>query len=161
VHTADESLARGAKPNRNERGLSSYLLRPEAYRTAISLYRRRAGKIVPIAEVSTFEDESILELPGRPRVVHLPGHTPGSAALVFEERGVTMTGDSLVTRNPLTGRTGPQIAPAGLNQDSAQALRSLERLATRSVGGLLPGHGEPWTEGVAEAVRLAKVAGPS
>jgi hypothetical protein len=26
---------------------------------------------------------------------------------------------------------------------------------------LLPGHGEPWTEGAAEAARLARVAGPS
>jgi hypothetical protein len=26
---------------------------------------------------------------------------------------------------------------------------------------LLPGHGEPWTEGAAEAVRLARAAGPS
>jgi hypothetical protein len=26
---------------------------------------------------------------------------------------------------------------------------------------LLPGHGEPWTGGAAEAVRLARAAGPS
>lgn len=65
------------------------------------------------------------------------------------------------TRNPLTGRTGSQIAPDGLNRDSEQALASLDALATVRADLLLPGHGEPWTEGVQEAVRLAKVAGRS
>jgi glyoxylase-like metal-dependent hydrolase (beta-lactamase superfamily II) len=56
-------------------------------------------------------------------------HAPGSAALFLESRRVLLTGDSLVTRNPLTGRIGPQIMPAGLNSDSSQALRSLDNLA--------------------------------
>jgi glyoxylase-like metal-dependent hydrolase (beta-lactamase superfamily II) len=161
VHEADAAVARSGKPPKNERGLSAYLLKREAYRTAISLVRRKGSKIVPIAEVATFADGEMLDLPGRPRAVHLPGHTAGSSALFLEERGVAITGDSLVTRNPLTGRAGPQISPAGLNQDSDQALRSLDRLATLPARVLLPGHGEAWTNGATEAVRLAKAAGPS
>ena len=72
-----------------------------------------------------------------------------------------MTGDALATRNPLTGRTGPQIAPDGLNKDSGRALRSLDELAPLPVDLVLTGHGEPWTGGIAEAVRLAKLAGRS
>ena len=72
-----------------------------------------------------------------------------------------LSGDVLVTRNPLTGRVGPQIMPSGLNRDTPQALRSLGILDGIPAVVLLPGHGEPWTEGAAEAARLARVAGPS
>ena len=59
------------------------------------------------------------------------------------------------------GRVGPQIMPSGLNRDTPQALRSLDVLEGVPADVLLPGHGEPWTEGAAEAARLARVAGPS
>jgi len=111
--------------------------------------------------VSTFGDGETLQLPGSPRVVHAPGHTSGSAALLLEGRRVLLTGDVLATHNPLTGRDGPQIMPSGLNRDTPQALRSLDALAQVPADVLLPGHGDPWTEGAAEAARLAKVAGPS
>jgi len=51
--------------------------------------------------------------------------------------------------------------PSGLNRDTPQALRSLAALDWVAADVLLPGHGEPWTEGVAEAVRLARAAGRS
>jgi hypothetical protein len=31
--------------------------------------------MVPVAEASTFADEEVLDVPGRPRVIHAPGHT--------------------------------------------------------------------------------------
>ena len=117
--------------------------------------------IVPIREVSSFADGEVLDVPGRPRVVHSPGHTAGSAALHLESRGVLFSGDALVTRNPMTGRVGPQIMPSGLNADTPQALASLANLAAIKADVLLPGHGEPWTEGVGEAIRQARAAGPS
>jgi glyoxylase-like metal-dependent hydrolase (beta-lactamase superfamily II) len=123
--------------------------------------RHRGTKVVPVAEVSTFADGESIDVPGRPRAVHMPGHTSGMSAVYFGSRSALMTGDSLVLRNPLTGRTGPQIAPAALNRDSQQALRSLDGLAGLTADVLLPGHGDPWTNGVPEAVRMAKAAGPS
>jgi glyoxylase-like metal-dependent hydrolase (beta-lactamase superfamily II) len=92
---------------------------------------------------------------------HVPGHTPGCTALLLETRGVLFTGDVLATRNPLTGRIGPQIMPSGLNRDTPQALRSIDVLDGIQADLLLPGHGEPWTGGTAEPARLARVAGPS
>jgi glyoxylase-like metal-dependent hydrolase (beta-lactamase superfamily II) len=161
VHQADEALAKGAKPGRNDGRASAYLLRVEFYRTVLSLARRRATRLIPIAEVSTFADGETLELPGRPRVVHAPGHTPGCAALLLEGRRVLLTGDVLATRNPLTGRVGPQVMPSGLNRDTPMALRSLDALDAIAADVLLPGHGEPWTGGAPEAARLARLAGPS
>ena len=119
----------------------------------ISLVRRGAARIVPIRVVSSFSDGETIDVPGCPRAVHVPGHSPGSAALLIEDRGVVLTGDTLVTRNPLTGRVGPQITPSGL-----RSVAVFESLTARI---LLPGHGEPWTDGAAEAARLARAAGRS
>jgi glyoxylase-like metal-dependent hydrolase (beta-lactamase superfamily II) len=161
IHQADAAVAKGAKPAKNDGKASSYLLRVEFYRTLFSLARRGATKLIPIQEVSTFGDGETLQVPGQPRAVHAPGHTAGSAALLLEGRRVLLTGDVLATRNPLTGRVGPQIMPSGLNRDTPQALRSLDVLDGIPADVLLPGHGEPWTEGAAEAARLARLAGPS
>jgi glyoxylase-like metal-dependent hydrolase (beta-lactamase superfamily II) len=161
VHEADAAMATGGTPPKNDGKIRSYLLRAEFYRTLFSLARRGATRIVPVRELATFADGETLELPGRPRAVHAPGHSPGSAALLLEGRRVLLTGDVLATRNPLTGRIGPQIMPSGLNSDTPQALRSLTALDGIPADVLLPGHGEPWTEGAAEALRLARAAGPS
>jgi glyoxylase-like metal-dependent hydrolase (beta-lactamase superfamily II) len=161
IHHADAEVATTGDAPKNEAGVGRYLLRVEAYRTLFGLMRRRGLKIVPIHEVSTFEDGETLDVPGRPRAVHAPGHTEGNCAIFFESRRVLVTGDALSTRNPLTGRRGPQIAPDGLNRDSERALRSLDALAGVPADLLLPGHGDPWADGVAEAVRLAKAAGRS
>ncbi|HEU4396313.1 MAG TPA: MBL fold metallo-hydrolase [Actinomycetota bacterium] len=161
IHQADAEMATSGTSPKNDGRASSYLLRAEFYRTLFSLARRGATKIIPVREVTTFADGETLELPGRPRAVHAPGHTLGSAALLLEGRQVLLTGDVLATRNPLTGRVGPQIMPSGLNRDTPQALRSLAALDGIPADVLLPGHGEPWTDGVPEAVRLARAAGPS
>jgi glyoxylase-like metal-dependent hydrolase (beta-lactamase superfamily II) len=161
IHGEDAEVARTGKVGKNESGVSRYLLRPEAYRTLFGLMGRKGLKIVPIHEVSTFGDGETIDVPGRPRVVHVPGHTAGCCAIFIEGRRIVMTGDAFSTRNPLTGRVGPQIAPDGLNRDSAQALRSRDALGSLAADVLLPGHGEPWTDGAAEAVRLAKLAGRS
>lgn len=131
------------------------------YRTLFSLARRGAARMVPIRELSGFSDGEVLDVPGQPRVLHAPGHTDGTAALNLESRGVLFTGDALVTRNPLTGRVGPQIMPSGFNRDTPAALSSLGNLDRVAADIVLPGHGEPWTHGVSEAVRAAREAGTS
>jgi glyoxylase-like metal-dependent hydrolase (beta-lactamase superfamily II) len=161
VHRDDVEVATTGKARKNQSGVGRYLVRVETYRTLFSLMRRGALKIVPIHEVSVFVDGETLDLPGHPRVVHAPGHTEGSCAILLEERRALVTGDVLATRNPLTGRRGPQIGPDGLNRDSEQALRSLDALASLPADLVLPGHGEPFGDGIAEAVRLAKAAGRS
>jgi glyoxylase-like metal-dependent hydrolase (beta-lactamase superfamily II) len=161
VHASDTGTATTGKADAMERKFTSYMLRPEFYRTMWILARACSTKIIPVREVSAFDDGETLDVPGRPRAVHAPGHTAGSTALFLESRRVLLTGDSLVTRNPLTGRIGPQIMPAGLNSDSSQALRSLDNLAGITADVMLAGHGEPWTGGLPEAISRAKAAGTS
>jgi glyoxylase-like metal-dependent hydrolase (beta-lactamase superfamily II) len=162
VHEADAEAAKTGKLTwKNEKGPLAYLHQPELWRTAISLLTRGGMRAIPIKEVSTFTDTEIIDVPGSPRAVHTPGHTPGSAAIFFEDRGALMTGDAICTWNAYTGRVGPQIMPSGLNVDSAQAIASLDNLRNITADLVLPGHGDPWTQGVPEALHRAKAHGRS
>jgi glyoxylase-like metal-dependent hydrolase (beta-lactamase superfamily II) len=161
IHEADERSLRTGQVAAPDGKMSSYLLDLQMYRTMLSLGRRGAGRMVPVHEVSSFTDGDVLDLPGKPRVIHAPGHTDGSSALLAETHNTLFAGDVLCTWNPLTGRPGPQIMPSGMNRDSAQALRSLEALDGIAVDRLLPGHGEPWVGGLQEALTLARAAGVS
>ena len=86
----------------------------------------------------------LTDVPGRPRVVTLPGHTPGSVGYLFADRGLLFTGDALVTYDGITGHRGPTVVSRAFTHDSRAALASLTALGTLSAGLLLPGHGEPF-----------------
>jgi glyoxylase-like metal-dependent hydrolase (beta-lactamase superfamily II) len=161
VHERDVQMARTGRVGPRDGRQSAYLLRGAFWRTALVLGMRGATKIIPVREVSEFADGEVLDVPGAPRVVHAPGHTGGSAAILLEDQRILFTGDVLCTHNAYTGRAGPQIMPSGLNADTPQALASLANLAGIKADLLLPGHGEAWTEGVDEAIRQARAAGPS
>jgi glyoxylase-like metal-dependent hydrolase (beta-lactamase superfamily II) len=161
IHEQDVQMARTGKVGPRDGKTSAYLLRGAFWRTALVLGMRGATKIIPVQEVSAFRDGEVLDIPGSPRVVHAPGHTDGSAAILLEDRSVLFTGDVLCTHNAYTGRVGPQIMPSGLNADTPQALASLANVTGIKADVLLPGHGEPWTEGVQEAIRQARATGPS
>lgn len=161
VHEADAQMARTAKTPKRERSLLPYLRNGAAWRTFAVMARSASIRPVKIAEVSPFAGDEVLDVPGRPRPIHTPGHSNGHVALHFADRGVLMTGDAMCTWNPLTGRLGPQIMPGGLAISSAAEMESLSRLEGLEAGMLLPGHGEPWTGGMTEALRRARAAGPS
>ena len=122
IHQADAETARTGKPEERRQHVLLYLLRNAFYRTAFSLARRGAVKIIPVKEVSSFADGEVIDVPGSPRALHTPGHTPGSAAIAVEKRNALLAGDAMCTWNPYTGRVGPQIMPSALNMSSAQAM---------------------------------------
>src|SRR5215204_4100027 len=134
---------------------------PKALPIVASLLRTRAFFPQPIREVRRYGDEGTLDVPGSPQIVFTPGHTLGHCALHLPERDVVIAGDALVTLNPYTGAAGPQIVARAATADSERALRSLDRLAETGATTLLPGHGEPWTRGVKQAVEEARRAGVS
>jgi glyoxylase-like metal-dependent hydrolase (beta-lactamase superfamily II) len=145
---------------RPERGLLPYLrFGPGALRGPLHLLRHGALGLQAVRHLRTFEHGQRLDVPGRPRVIHVPGHTAGSAAFVFENHGLLFTGDALVTADTAVGRVGPRLLCRALTQDSRQAMHSLGRLADEQAALVLPGHGHPWTGGSAEAARLARLAG--
>ncbi|MGF1581507.1 MAG: MBL fold metallo-hydrolase [Gemmataceae bacterium] len=104
-----------------------------------------------------FQDGDELDVPGRPHVLHTPGHTPGEVAFYLPDRQVLLSGDTLVTRNLFTGEHGgPQVTNSPLNDDVTLAHKSLDRLRELGNVTLLSGHGKPWTGEIAEAIDLCQ-----
>jgi glyoxylase-like metal-dependent hydrolase (beta-lactamase superfamily II) len=104
--------------------------------------------------VETFTPGATLDVPGAPRVIALPGHTPGSVAYHVPSLDALFVGDAMTTRSVTTGIVGPALAP--FTVDPAMAAASLDHLDGLTADWLLPGHGEPWTGGLAEALRLIR-----
>jgi glyoxylase-like metal-dependent hydrolase (beta-lactamase superfamily II) len=152
------SSMRHAKP---ERSMLPYLLRrPAAISGPLHLARLGGFSGKPVRGVHTFRgDQRLDQVPGQPQAVALPGHTQGSVAYHFPALGVLFTGDALVTREDLTGHTGPTLVSRGFTHDSAEALASLDRLAELPMALVLPGHGDPFAGGPKAAATLARQAG--
>lgn len=161
VHEGDEELARTAKATgKNDGSMLPYLRHAAAWKLLWELSRNGALKRRPIHELRTFGDGDELDVPGRLRVVHTPGHTDGHCALVAEAAEVVFAGDALCSYNPMNGSRGPQLMPSAFTRNTQQALASLDRLKGTGPGLLLPGHGEPIAE-PDEAVEEAKRRGPT
>jgi glyoxylase-like metal-dependent hydrolase (beta-lactamase superfamily II) len=145
---------------RPERGLWRYLRSgPGVLRGPLHLLRHGALRTQAVGEVRAFEHDQVLDVPGRPRVIHVPGHTAGSSAFAFEAQGWLFTGDALVTADTAVGRVGPRVLSGAFTQNSQQALSSLDRLGATDMALVLPGHGEVWRRGAAAAAHLARAAG--
>ncbi|UNK71516.1 MBL fold metallo-hydrolase [Microbacterium sp. H1-D42] len=153
IHAADAHRARtGEKPKtpmgpariRATLGFFAYGLRKNALRT------RYVQEVVEVA------DGDVLDLPGAPVVIGMPGHSPGSIAVHIPAVDAVFVGDALTTRHVLTGREGAQPAP--FTDEPAEALASLDRLASLPATWVLPGHGAPWhgsPTDIAASVRAA------
>jgi glyoxylase-like metal-dependent hydrolase (beta-lactamase superfamily II) len=152
------SAMRLAKP---ERSMLPYLLRrPTAIGTPLHLARKGAFTAPTVPDVRTFSgDQSLDEVPGRPQAVVLPGHTAGSTAYMFADRGLLFTGDALVTHDGLTGHSGPALVCRAFTHDSAAALASLDRLQDLPATLLLPGHGRPCAATPHDAAQQARQNG--
>jgi glyoxylase-like metal-dependent hydrolase (beta-lactamase superfamily II) len=162
LHSDDHELMKtGKEPWKRERSQLSALGHPRAFGFFAHMVRNGALKPPHIEDPMPIVDGEVLDVPGAPRVIHTPGHTPGHCAFHFERQGVLVVGDLICTWHPLLGRLGPQIMPASFNVSSAECLESLGRIEGLSAAVVLPGHGEPWTEGPATAVARARETGPS
>jgi glyoxylase-like metal-dependent hydrolase (beta-lactamase superfamily II) len=152
VHELDASRARGEvkKPNTGWGPIKIGSLAKFLWYSA----RRGGLRVPPVTEVVTFTGDETLDLPGSPRVIHAPGHTPGSVAVHVPLVDSLFVGDAMTTGHVLTGERGPRPAPFTLEPD--MALASLARLEAVQATWVLPGHGAPWRGGVAEAVRQVR-----
>ena len=160
IHAADRGpLVNGKRPPNapdNRAGLGTALRHGFTYRLLWYFARKGALSTPVVAEAGAFADGQVLDVPGRPRIIHVPGHTPGSAAVLFDDRGVLCSGDAIVTLNAVTGATGPRLAPDAFSSDPIGARASLARLEGLSAELVLPGHGEPFHGTPATAVAMAR-----
>ena len=158
VHADDESLATTGKAfGKKEAPMLPYLRYGHAWKLLGHL--GTSGFPKPVQMVTTFADGAVLDVPGRPRVIHTPGHTTGHVAFALEDRNALIMGDLLCELNPLTGKRGPQLMPRAFNLSRVTMLDSLSKIESIDADTLVFGHGDPWRGGTAEAVRIARGRG--
>ena len=158
AHSDDAPYLRGEKHLRHA-GQVRFLWRPWYLLYMLRYVAKGITRVPSVARLDRLADGEVLDVPGSPRVLHVPGHTAGSCALFLEDRSLLFSGDALVTldvtRGP-RGRAGPQIVRGPVTEDAELALRSLGALAETNAATVLPGHGEPWPHGVRSAVSIAR-----
>lgn len=148
VHEADASQATGAVKKKNP---SWGRMKVGPLLSFLWYSGRRGGlRASHVGEVTTVADGAVLDLPGDPRIIHTPGHSPGSIAIHSAAIDALFVGDAMTTRHVLTGARGPQPAPFTL--DKTQALASLHKWEDVEAKWVLPGHGYPWDGGVEAAL---------
>jgi glyoxylase-like metal-dependent hydrolase (beta-lactamase superfamily II) len=137
-------------------GMLSSLWRPATMRYMAHALRNGGAKVTPVNDVRPYGDGDVLDVPGRLRAVHSPGHTAGHCSLLAEGPGVLFAGDALATVNARFEPAGPRLLP--FNEDARRARDSLSRLEGLSARVVAFGHGRPFEGTPAEAVALARAS---
>jgi glyoxylase-like metal-dependent hydrolase (beta-lactamase superfamily II) len=87
LHPADERRAwAGGVPPLG--GLVKNLWRPAVLRYFVEVIRSDSTSIRPVKTVERFQDGQELDVPGRPVVRHVPGHTEGEVAFYLPDRDI-------------------------------------------------------------------------
>jgi glyoxylase-like metal-dependent hydrolase (beta-lactamase superfamily II) len=102
----------------------------------------------PPARALPLEDGQVLPILGGLRVVHTPGHTPGSVCLYAARDRLLFTGDVLEARR---GRLS--FASPVFSDDMAMARASVRRLAQLDVETIVFSHFPPWRHEANGALR--------
>jgi glyoxylase-like metal-dependent hydrolase (beta-lactamase superfamily II) len=154
VHKGEATIATGENKPVAPKGFMLNLWRPRILRFGLHAVANKGATQARVAEVTSFEGDEVLDVPGKLRTVSAPGHSGAHSALLLEGRGILFCGDAMATLAVHTGSTGPMLHP--FNEDGDGALRSLDALAGIDADVLLPGHGAPWRGKIAEAVSEAR-----
>lgn len=93
----------------------------------------------------TVEDGEVLTVGSGVRVIHTPGHTPGSVCYHLERAGVLFTGDTVFSGGRAVSLSAPY--PKSSRSDLKQ---SLSRLAALDFDVLCGGHGTPLVGGASD-----------
>jgi glyoxylase-like metal-dependent hydrolase (beta-lactamase superfamily II) len=81
-------------------------------------------------------------------VLHIPGHTPGSIALLDTNRKILFTGDTLSYRDGFVKSPSKRYS-----MDVDQACQSIKKFATIDFNIMLSGHGDPLKDDAALKVQ--------
>ncbi len=108
---------------------------------------RGAGPFPPVKVSRALVEGDVVEALGGLRVMHVPGHTPGSICLYQAEQRLLFCGDIVVPKRLAGGQVGLDYGPAMFAVDAGEARRTVRRLADLPLEVLCPGHGDPVRQG--------------
>jgi glyoxylase-like metal-dependent hydrolase (beta-lactamase superfamily II) len=113
------------------------------------------AKYRPVQSVESLKEEEVaFDLPGQPRVIHMPGHTAGHYSVALADRGVLVAGDALATLDYVTGKE--RLGLHALNDDRESAITSLDRLGRVEADIVLPAHGNPWRGELSRGLEMVR-----
>ena len=161
IHAADDATLRKPGPKGGDASVPNVLAnlwRPVTLKVLAHNLRHGGAKPAKVQDAETYADGDVLDVPGRFRAIHTPGHTAGHCVLLAGACRVLFAGDALINDQLVTRGRGPQIMPRFTNIDTEQALASLDAIAAvdRDVDVVLFGHGGPWRDGARAAVASAR-----
>lgn len=161
VHPRDAHLARHPYSYRPEDARLPYLIaHPRGIPVIAEMALHGALTVQGVDATGRVLHGKPIDVPGRPVALWTPGHTAGHCAFFFEETGVLVTGDALVTLDPYTGEAGPQIVASAATADTRESIRSLDVLEETGATLVLPGHGAPSAAGIRSDADRARRRGP-
>jgi glyoxylase-like metal-dependent hydrolase (beta-lactamase superfamily II) len=142
VHESDVAVSRTTKVRCPPQRLWRNFWRP----AALSLFAEAATDSVftqpPVPGARPFRADEQLDVPGRLRAIHVPGHSPDNCSVHHPGLDMMFTGDTLMTRDPMFGGEGPLVFSERPANDEL-CLSTLRLLRPFATAGLLPAHGEP------------------
>ena len=103
---------------------------------------------LPITDVVPLEDGEALPLLSGARVIHTPGHTPGSISIYFPEEGVLIAADAMQRKGDRLTTPSPFFS-----SDMEAAKESIRKLAGLDFEILCLSHFLPMRKGAQAAVR--------
>jgi glyoxylase-like metal-dependent hydrolase (beta-lactamase superfamily II) len=100
----------------------------------------------PVVVDTLVSDGDELPILGGIKVLHTPGHTPGSICLYLEDKDLLIAGDLLANR------FGLRLPSRGFTVGMAQEVQSVKRIASLEFDIICFGHGSPITRQAHQAV---------
>lgn len=159
VHRADSERARQGKAKKTEGSplsMLAMLKNSRGRRMMRHMASNGGAKQAKLSDVIAFDDGDELDVPGRLRVVHTPGHTDGHCVLHAPSEDALFVGDALNNQDITTGAPGARVPPAFFNVSTSQAYESLAKIEALQAGTLYFGHGDPSSAGTAAVVTEAR-----
>jgi glyoxylase-like metal-dependent hydrolase (beta-lactamase superfamily II) len=150
----DAAIVRGERPSHPPDGFWREAWRPSMLGYLFHSARAGGARYRPVTDVTILGRDSLLDLPGHPRVIPTPGHTAGHCSLLLEERGVLFSGDAMVNFDYATGERELKLHRFNEDRDGAQA--SLARLEGLEAETVLFGHGDPWMGELDRAIEIVR-----
>ena len=141
VHESEADIVEGAAPAPNplRSNFLAALTRPAMSRL----------KGAPVRVDERLKDGDLIPFATEVRIVHLPGHTPGSVGLHLPQKGIVIVGDAL--QHKFGWRLSPP-AP-GVTERSDTAMRSLEKLLSLDFHTICFSHFPPLRKNAWESLR--------
>jgi glyoxylase-like metal-dependent hydrolase (beta-lactamase superfamily II) len=159
VHRADSERTRQGKTKHAEGSPLAMLgmLRHAHSRRALRHTIANGGaKQSKVPKVIAFDDGDELDVPGRLRVIHTPGHTEGHCVFYAPFEEALFVGDAVNNIDVVTGEPGAHVAPQAANTSTDQAYESLSRIEELDARIVYFGHGDPSTQGTRAIVAEAR-----